>query len=139
MIEILRPARPYIVLIPLTTYSPATWTSPRALSGSVTAHQEIPRFVSAGSQFQEKLCCGLLPVPGTSRTGAGPLAGFPEQAREASSLSCGTESAGPGCSSGAYVTAPALAGASSATVAIAPISPLPASPLLTQATVPIRR
>src|SRR5882757_11338773 len=97
MIEILRPARAYIVRIPLTTYSPATWMSPRALSGSVTAHHGMPSLLSAGSQFQEKFECGLLPVPGTSRTGARPaLARLPVHSRLASSLSCDTLSAGPG-------------------------------------------
>src|SRR4051794_36468666 len=53
--EILRPARAYIVLIPLTTYSPATWMSPSACPGSVTPHHAIPSLSSAGCQFHEKL------------------------------------------------------------------------------------
>src|SRR4051794_31861955 len=99
----------------------------------------MPRLVRAGSQFQEKLCSGLLPVPGTSRTGAGPAVRSPEQCRLASSLSCETLRAGPGWSTGAYVTAPAPAGRSNATTAIAPASPLLGTPLLTGATVPTRR
>ena len=49
MIETRRPAGEYMVRIAETIYSPATWMSPLALSGSVTAHQGMPAWVTAGS------------------------------------------------------------------------------------------
>ena len=61
------------------TYSPATWTSPSALSGSVTAHHEVPEVLSRRAPSSRRSCAvGLLPVPGTSRTGSGPAVTSPE-------------------------------------------------------------
>lgn len=97
MIEIFRPAVAYMVRIALTTYSPASWTSSRPFPGSATVHQGMPRSSSAGSQFQPKLCGGLLPVPWTSRTGVlVVLARLSVHCMEELSWACGTLSAGPG-------------------------------------------
>src|SRR5262249_31740199 len=99
MIEILlSPSRAYIVRIALTTYSPAIWTSASPFSGSATVHQGILRSSRAGSQFQEKLCSGLLPVPCTSRIGvlAASSTGFAvEHSRLLSRSAWGGLSGGP--------------------------------------------
>lgn len=52
MTAIFRPASAYSYRIACTRYSPETWMSPRVSFGAVYAHQGIPSFVRAGSQFQ---------------------------------------------------------------------------------------
>src|SRR4051794_23436911 len=85
----------------------------------------MPSFVSAGSQLQENSSSGVTVVPGERRTGGRVALASPAvQLSDASRSLCGTESGGPGRSSGANSCAEAAAGTASASAPTAAISPL---------------
>ena len=96
------PVAAFIARIAFTTCSPAIWTSSVEDPGSSTVHHCLPRASRAGIQFHEKFFSGVTPVPGTSRTGSLVAPARPGlQSSEAASCEAGTESGGPGVSTGA--------------------------------------